>query len=379
MPDLRALLADGHVHVTDGAMGTMLYSKGLFLNVCYDELNLRQPDVIRDIHREYVRAGAELIETNTFGANPVKLAHHGLAAETEAINEAAARLAREAAGDRAAVVGALGPLGIRIEPFGETSVEEARSAFARQAAGLLAGGVDGFLCETFSDVEELRAAVEAIKSVSDLPIIAQMTVGEDGRTHYGTAPSAFGPAIAAMDVDVIGVNCSVGPHGVLEAIEHLARVVNLPLSAMPNAGLPRDVGGRKMYMASPEYMASYAKRMVEAGARFVGGCCGTTPEHIKAMVGFVQSAAPRHAQRHDRPGGRAGRRAGAARRALTARRQAGRGRVHHHRGDRAAQGSGPRADVRPGPGSSRPPAWTPSTCRTVRARRAGWARCCRGC
>ena len=295
MPDLRALLADGLVHVSDGAMGTLLYSKGIFLNVCYDELNVRQPDVIRDIHRDYVRAGAELIETNTFGANPVKLAHHGLAADTEAINEAAARLARDAAGDRAAVVGAIGPLGIRIEPFGETSVEEARAAFARQAAGLLAGGVDGFLLETFSDVEELRAAVDAIHGVSDLPIIAQMTVGEDGRTQYGTAPSAFGPAIAAMGVDVIGVNCSVGPHGVLEAIEHLARVVTLPLSAMPNAGLPRDVEGRKMYMASPEYMATYARRMVEAGARIVGGCCGTTPEHIKAIVGFVQSAAPRHA------------------------------------------------------------------------------------
>ena len=295
MPDLRALLADGLVHVSDGAMGTLLYSKGIFLNVCYDELNIRQPDVIRDIHRDYVRAGAELIETNTFGANPVKLAHHGLAADTEAITEAAARLARDAAGDRAAVVGAIGPLGIRIEPFGETSVEEARAAFARQAAGLLAGGVDGFLLETFSDVEELRAAVDAIHGVSDLPIIAQMTVGEDGRTQYGTAPSAFGPAIAAMGVDVIGVNCSVGPHGVLEAIEHLARVVTLPLSAMPNAGLPRDVEGRKMYMASPEYMATYARRMVEAGARIVGGCCGTTPEHIKAIVGFVQSAAPRHA------------------------------------------------------------------------------------
>jgi homocysteine S-methyltransferase len=276
-------------------MGTLLYSKGIFLNVCYDELNLRQPDVIRDVHREYVRAGAELIETNTFGANPIKLAHHGLAAETEAINEAAARLARDAAGERAAVVGAIGPLGIRIEPFGETSVEEARAVFARQVAGLLAGGVDGFLLETFSDVEELRAAVDAVHGLSDLPIIAQMTVGEDGRTQYGTAPSAFGPAIAAMGVDVIGVNCSVGPHGVLEAIEHLARVVTLPLSAMPNAGLPRDVDGRKMYMASPEYMANYARRMVEAGARIVGGCCGTTPEHIKAMVGFVQSAAPRHA------------------------------------------------------------------------------------
>ena len=295
MPDLRALLADGRVHVTDGAMGTLLYGKGIFLNVCYDELNLRQPDVIRDIHREYVRAGAELIETNTFGANPVKLAHHGLAADTEAINEAAARLARDAAGTRAAVAGAIGPLGIRIEPFGETSIEEARAAFARQVTGLLAGAVDGFLLETFSDVEELRAAVDAIRGLSDLPIIAQMTVGEDGLTYYGTAPSAFGPAIAAMGVDVIGVNCSVGPHGVLEAIEQLARVVTLPLSAMPNAGLPRDVGGRKMYMASPEYMAGYARRMVEAGARFVGGCCGTTPEHIKAMVGFVQSVSPRHA------------------------------------------------------------------------------------
>jgi homocysteine S-methyltransferase len=295
MPDLRALLADGRVHVTDGAMGTLLYGKGIFLNVCYDELNLRQPDVIRDIHRDYVRAGAELIETNTFGANPVKLAHHGLAADTEAINEAAARLARDAAGTRAAVAGAIGPLGIRVEPFGETSIEEARAAFARQVTGLLAGAVDGFLLETFSDVEELRAAVDAIKGLSDLPIIAQMTVGEDGLTYYGTAPSAFGPALAAMGVDVIGVNCSVGPHGVLEAIEQLARVVTLPLSAMPNAGLPRDVGGRKMYMASPEYMAGYARRMVEAGARFVGGCCGTTPEHVKAMVGFVQSVSPRHA------------------------------------------------------------------------------------
>jgi methionine synthase I (cobalamin-dependent)/5,10-methylenetetrahydrofolate reductase len=296
MPDLRAMLADGHVHVADGAMGTMLYSKGLFLNVCYDELNLRQPDVIRDVHREYVRAGAQLIETNTFGANPVKLAHYGLAAETEVINEAAVRLAREAAGERAAVVGAIGPLGIRIEPFGETSVGEAQAAFARQAAGMLAGGVDGFLLETFSDVEELRAAVHGIRGLSDLPIIAQMTVGEDGRTYFGTAPATFGPAIAAMGVDAIGVNCSVGPHGVLEAVEQLAKVVTLPLTAMPNAGLPRDVDGRKMYMASPEYMASYARRMVEAGARIVGGCCGTTPAHIRAIVGFVQSVSPRHAE-----------------------------------------------------------------------------------
>jgi homocysteine S-methyltransferase len=276
-------------------MGTMLYGRGMFLNICYDELNLKQPDLVRDIHREYVRAGAELIETNTFGANPIKLASCGLAAETERINTAAAGLARDAAGDEAAVIGAVGPLGIRIEPFGETSVTEACDAFSRQITGLLAGGVSGFVLETFSDVAELGAAIRAIRGLCDLPIIAQMTVGTDGKTHYGTDPVTFGPELEAMGADVIGVNCSVGPHGVLEAVEKLARVTSVPLSAQPNAGLPREVADRKIYMASPEYMASYARRMVEAGARFVGGCCGTSPEHIKAIGGFVQSVSPRHA------------------------------------------------------------------------------------
>jgi methionine synthase / methylenetetrahydrofolate reductase(NADPH) len=291
---LRELLADGRVHVVDGAMGTMLYGRGVFLNVCYDELNLRQPELVAGIHREYVRAGADIIETNTFGANPLKLATHGLAPETERINAAAAALAREAAGDRAAVIGAIGPLGVRIEPFGELSVAEARSAFLRQAKGLLDGGVSGFVLETFSDVHELAAALEAVRQVSDLPVIAQMTVGTDGKTHYGTDPEVFGPEIEALGADVIGVNCSVGPHGVLEAVEKLVRVVTVPISAQPNAGLPREVGDRKIYMASPEYMASYARRMVEAGARLVGGCCGTTPAHIREIVGFVQSVSPRH-------------------------------------------------------------------------------------
>ena len=295
MPTLRELLADGRVHVVDGAMGTMLYGRGVFLNVCYDELNLRQPDLVRDIHREYVRAGAELLETNTFGANPIKLTTHGLAGETERINTAAASLAREAAGTRAAVLGAIGPLGVRVEPFGELSLDEARATYERQVRGLLAGGIDGFILETFSDVAELGAAVHAVRSASDLPIIAQMTVGTDGKTHYGTDPVVFGPELQAMGVDVIGVNCSVGPHGVLEAVEKLARVITVPISAQPNAGLPREVGDRKIYMASPEYMASYARRMVEAGARMVGGCCGTTPDHIRAIVGFVQSVSPRHA------------------------------------------------------------------------------------
>jgi len=294
MPSFRDLLADSRVHVFDGAMGTVLYGKGIFLNVCYDELALRQPDLVREIHREYVKAGAELLETNTFGANPVKLAHYGLAPETERINAAAARVAREAAGGRAVVIGAIGPLGVRVEPYGETGLDQAQAAFARQAAGLLEGGVDGFVLETFSDVSELGAAVKAVRSLSKLPIVAQMTVGTDGKTHYGTDPTVFGPALQAMGVDVIGVNCSVGPHGVLEAVEKLARVVTVPISAQPNAGLPREVEDRKIYMASPEYMGTYAKRMVEAGARFVGGCCGTTPEHIKAIAGFVQSVSPRH-------------------------------------------------------------------------------------
>ena len=293
MPTLRDLLSDGRVHVVDGAMGTMLYGRGVFLNVCYDELNLRQPELVRDIHREYVRAGAELLETNTFGANPVKLASYGLADDTERINSASAELAREAAGARAAVAGAVGPLGVRIEPFGELSVDEARLLYRRQVGGLLAGGVDGFILETFSDVNELGAALAAVRELCDLPVIAQMTVGTDGKTHYGTDPEVFGPALQALGADVIGVNCSVGPHGVLEAVEKLARVVTVPLSAQPNAGLPREVGDRKIYMASPEYMASYARRIVEAGARFVGGCCGTTPDHIRAVVGFVQSVSPR--------------------------------------------------------------------------------------
>ncbi|HEX4628970.1 MAG TPA: bifunctional homocysteine S-methyltransferase/methylenetetrahydrofolate reductase [Gemmatimonadales bacterium] len=291
---LRDLLADGKVHVLDGAMGTMLYSKGFFLNVCYDELNLKQPKLVQDVHEAYVRAGAEIIETNTFGANPLKLGSHGLADDTEKINQAAAELARKAAAGRASVVGAIGPLGVRIEPFGPTSRAEACAYFQRQAKGLLAGGVDGFILETFSDVDEIHEALRAVKSVSDLPVIAQMTVGDDGLTHNGTAPETFAKQLTAWGADAVGVNCSVGPAGVLEAVETLVKATDRPISAVPNAGLPKDVGDRKIYLASPEYMASYARRMIEAGARIVGGCCGTTPEHIKKIRDYVASVVPRH-------------------------------------------------------------------------------------
>jgi methionine synthase / methylenetetrahydrofolate reductase (NADH) len=291
---LRALLDDGRVHVLDGAMGTMLYGKGFFLNVCYDELSLKQPKLVQEVHEEYVRAGAEIIETNTFGANPKKLASYGLGDDTERINTAAARLARAAAGDRVSVVGAIGPLGVRIEPFGPTSREETFAFFRRQVDGLLAGGVDGFILETFSDLDEIHEALRAVRSACHLPVITQMTIGTDGLTHYGTDPETFTKQLTEWGADVIGVNCSVGPAGVLEAVEKMGKATERPISAVPNAGLPKDVGDRKIYLASPEYMASYARRMIEAGARIVGGCCGTTPEHIKKIRDYIASVVPRH-------------------------------------------------------------------------------------
>src|SRR2546426_169834 len=291
---LRDLLNDGKVHVLDGAMGTMLYAKGFFLNVCYDELNLKQPKLVQEVHEAYVRAGAEILETNPFGANPVKLGSYGLADDTEKINQAAAELARRAAAGRASVAGAIGPLGVRIEPFGPTSREEAFAHFQRQVRGLSAGGVDGFILETFSDVDEIHEALRAVRSLSDLPVIAQMTIGDDGLTHYGTGPETFAKQLTAWGADAVGVNCSVGPAGVLEAVEKLVKATDRPITAVPNAGLPKDVGDRKIYLASPEYMASYARRMIEAGARIVGGCCGTTPEHIKKIRDYVASVVPRH-------------------------------------------------------------------------------------
>ena len=290
---LRDLIADGRVHLFDGAMGTMLYARGMFINVCYDELVLKAADLVREIHRAYVKAGAEILETNTFGANPVKLGHYGLAEETGTINRRAAELARDAAGARALVAGAIGPLGVRLEPFGETSRVEAFELFRRQAQGLLDGGVHGFVLETFSDLDEIHEALRAVRAISDLPVFAQMTIQEDGATAYGSDPESLARALDGFGADVVGLNCSVGPQGVLEAIERMARVTARPLSAQPNAGLPRQVGDRKMYMASPEYTGEYAKRLVEAGARFVGGCCGTTPEHIKTMAAYVQSVSPR--------------------------------------------------------------------------------------
>jgi methionine synthase I (cobalamin-dependent)/5,10-methylenetetrahydrofolate reductase len=294
MPALRDLLTDSGVHVLDGAMGTMLYSRGVFVNVCYDELTLKQPGLVQEVHEAYVRAGAEIIETNTFGANPVKLSGFGLEERTEEINRAAAGLAHRAARGRALVVGAVGPLGIRIEPWGPTARSEAVAHFARQTRGLAEGGVDGFILETFSDLEELHAALDAARAAApELPVFAQMTVAEDGNTSYGTAVETIAARLTEWGADVVGLNCSVGPAPMLEAIERMADVTVTPLSAQPNAGLPRAVGDRRIYLASPDYMAQYARRLFASGARFVGGCCGTTPEHIRRIRECLADTQPR--------------------------------------------------------------------------------------
>ena len=284
------------VLVCDGAMGTMLYAKGIFLNRSFDELNLTQPDFVAEVHQAYVRAGADVIETNTFGANRVKLTPFGLGDRVKAINAQGAKIARLAARDQVFVAGSIGPLGIRIEPWGKTGVDEAEAYFREQVEGLLEGGVDLFVLETFHDVNEIAAAIRAVRSLSDLPIVAQVTTEEDGNTLDGAPPERFVPQLEALGATLIGVNCSVGPAGMLETVERMARVAHVPLSAQPNAGRPREIEGRNIYLSSPEYMASYARRFVANGVRLVGGCCGTTPEHvrhIKAAVRALNVSTPR--------------------------------------------------------------------------------------
>jgi len=291
---MKDLIHDGRVHVFDGAMGTLLYSRGVFVNVCYDELNLSRPQLVSSIHAEYVAAGAEVLETNTFGANPVKLSSYGLEDRTEELNRVAAELAKTAASGQAVVAGAIGPLGIRIEPWGPTSLAEATHFFRRQVSGLLEGGVQGFVLETFSDMSEIGCAIEAVRACCDLPIFAQMTLGQDGKTAYGSDAPHVAAGLEAAGAHVIGLNCSVGPAVMLDAIEDMSEATSLPLSAQPNAGLPRTVRDRKMYLASPEYMGQYASRMIDVGVSFVGGCCGTTPDHTRKMREAVEVLQPRH-------------------------------------------------------------------------------------
>ncbi len=293
MASFKDLLESDHVAVFDGAMGTMLYAKGVYINRSYDELNLTQPDLVREVHEEYARAGAEVLQTNTFGATAHHLQQYSLEGSLRAINIAAARRAREAAGPRCFVAGAVGPLGLRIEPYGPTSFEEAKDMFREQVSALLEGGVDLFVLETFSDISEIRQAIRAVRELCDLPIVAQMTILTDGNTSFGTTPEVFTARLDEWGADVVGLNCGVGPAILLSGVEKMRPLTNRKIIVQPNAGLPRDVQGRQFYMCSPEYMAKYSKRLIQAGVKFIGGCCGTTPAHIKLISDAVRAISPR--------------------------------------------------------------------------------------
>jgi homocysteine S-methyltransferase len=285
----------------DGAMGTMLYARGVFINRCYDELNLSQPELVRSIHEEYLQSGAEIIETNTFGANRFRLTRYGLQDQVAAINQAGARIARQAVNqlkDKQAgtawVAGSIGPLGIHLEPLGKTSLEEAREAFAEQVRALAAGGpgvgADFLVIETMPALNEAEQAILAAhEAAPELPVIALVTVDEDAHCLDGATVEVAAAKLTAWGADAIGVNCSTGPATVLTAIECMAAVSDLPLVVMPNAGMPRAVDGRNIYLCSPEYMASFARKFLKAGAQFIGGCCGTTPNHIRAMKSAVRA------------------------------------------------------------------------------------------
>ena len=274
-------------------MGTMLYNKGVYLNSCFDELNLSSPDLVKKIHQEYIHNGADVIETNTFGASRYKLNKFGLEDQVQEINRTGAIIARGVAGKEVFVAGSMGPLGLKIEPWGPTSVEEAEEAFLEQAQALLEGGVDIFILETFSDINEIHQAIKAVQKLEKrIPIVAQMTIEEDGNSLYGTTPEVFTKKLEGWKAVVIGLNCSVGPAHMLQCLEKMTKITLLPLSAMPNAGIPRDVEGRNIYLCSPEYMAEYGKRFILNGVKLVGGCCGTTPAHIKALRKAIRALHP---------------------------------------------------------------------------------------
>ena len=290
MPKFSDIFASRTV-LADGAMGTVLYARGITINRCYDELNLTDPRLILSIHEEYLQAGAEILETNTFGANRFRLARHSLAGKVAEINAAGVQLARQAAdhlkekqaGD-AWVGGSIGPLGVRLEPLGKTGLDEAREAFSEQIAALAAAGADLLIIETMPALNEAhQALIAAHETAPDLPVLVMVTVDDDSNCLDGSSPAQAAALLTEWGADAIGVNCSTGPATVLTAIEAMRGATDLPLAAMPNAGMPRAVEGRNIYLCSPEYMASFARKAILAGAQVVGGCCGTTPNHIRAM------------------------------------------------------------------------------------------------
>ena len=296
MSRFAEIFADRPV-LADGAMGSVLNARGVFTNRCYDELNLSDPNLILGVHEEYLQAGAEILETNTFGANRFRLTRHGLGAKVEEINAAGVRLARQAVerlkerqGGEAWVAGAVGPLGVRLEPLGKTGLDEARAAFAEQIAILKKNGVDLLIVETMPALNEAREALEAAKAVApELPVLVMVTVDDESECLDGSSAAQAAALLTEWGAGAVGVNCSTGPATVLTAIEQMRAATALPLAAMPNAGMPRAVEGRNIYLCSPEYMASFARKAIAAGVQIVGGCCGTTPNHIRAMRQAVRA------------------------------------------------------------------------------------------
>jgi methionine synthase / methylenetetrahydrofolate reductase(NADPH) len=282
VPKFRDVLAGDQLVLFDGAMGTMLYAKGVFIHRAFEELNLSQPDLVRDVHASYVAAGAQVLESNTFAANRFRLAPHGLVGDLERINRDGVALAREAAAGRAWVAGAMGPIGVRIEPFGPISRAEAREVFLQQAQALVDAGVDLFLLETFTHLPELEEAMQALREVTDLPVVAQVSMTTGGQTREGVAAEEVARRLEAAGASAVGVNCS-DALATLDALERMGSATDLPLSGQPNAGQPRSVAGRSIYLASPEYLHAWGRRALKSGARLLGGCCGTSPDHIAAL------------------------------------------------------------------------------------------------
>jgi len=283
----------------DGAMGTMLLAQGAPATHPFDELNLSKPGLVGGIHRDYIAAGAEIIETNTFGANWARLEPHGLADRVRTINVQGVKIARDArevSGENVFVAGAVGPLG-RPNAVHDLGPARVRAIFTEQAEGLLEGGADLLMFETFGDAEELALAVEAARAVCGLPIVAQLTFDEDGRTLAGQTAHDAVVRLRGLGIAVLGTNCNLGPQATLDTVDELVRLVSdldlgLPLSAQPNAGLPRRVGGRFLYGAGPEYFADYTRRYADAGVTLIGGCCGTTPAHTRAMRDALDAVRP---------------------------------------------------------------------------------------
>ena len=279
-------LSEGPI-LADGAMGTELIRlANVTADTWLEGLNLTAPELVKQVHLDYLKAGAELIETNTYGANRVRLGSYGQADSVKKINSKAVQIAREAerlTGQQVWIAGAVGPLGKGIEPLGPITVDDARGAFAEQIKALADAGVDVLLLETFPSLAEIQLAVTVAGQVTDLPVVAQLTFTEEGRTLAGDSPEEVAKALADYNLTAIGANCSVGSQPMLDVVEAMAQVTDTRLSALPNAGFPTGVDGRLFYLSSPAYMADYAGQILDAGASIIGGCCGTTPEHIAAI------------------------------------------------------------------------------------------------